>query len=500
MSKPNSTGTMTPSQPRRVIGGRLEERDGAEVFVIVLDGGEEVETTDRPTAEAAAAAKRQGKALDLELDTRAAGRPRIIEFRTVDAPPAATSAATAQPSRAIAKPDPRPAQTALAKVPELPHGLIQRPEELAAQLRGMSEHYNVLSPAIAVSEMAPGYGANMAVVVIDPTVTFDRDRKSGSGPDTYYSKFMFQGDEQKRALNKQGLLKISQAAGVQWDPLHCRRLDDGRERFYWRWQYYGGIRTHDGQWQPLRGTRELDLRDGAGEAAQMTPNQLAQARSRGNEICETKAMQRAVRSLGIRQVYTVDELKKPFLIVRFSFTPDMNDPAVKLEVTRMAMSGIGALYQPPAAPALPAPPVDDIADAMPIVDAPTPKTEKQAAPASTAAPTMSDPFAETASADASLPAGSVTVAKVDRSTGKATKQGAPDWHLYKVTFSTGEVGSTFSETLHRLIDEAEQAKCPVRYSLTPNDNPAYDDKLVTFSIVDTRQPNLPGTEAPAGGY
>lgn len=466
----------SPDTPtfRQVTAGRME----GDLYLITLDGGEVVETIDEAVAHAAAQARRDRKEIAVVLEAGANGRQRLIEItETRPIPPSTVPARVDRPSQA------------LTKAPELPHGLIVNPEELAVQMRTMSQHYNVLSPAIAISQMAPGYGANMAVVVIDPTVTFSDDGKSGSGPDCYWSKFIFQGDKSKRALNKQGLTRISQAAGVQWDPTHCRRLDNGRERNYWRWQYYGGIRTHDGQWQPLTATRELDLRDGSAEALGMASvNQLNQARARGNEICETKAMQRAIRALGIKQVYTVDELKKPFLIVRFSFTPDMSDPEIKKLVTERAMSGMGQLYAPPPAAALPAieAPADDIDDAMPTTTGPGDKS--QAKP-------KADPFAEP-SAGQSSAADPVTVVKVDKSTGKNAKSGRA-WTLYKVTFSTGEVAATFSETLHQLIDEASAHKAPVKYATV--ENPGYDDKLESFSIVDNRQPSLPGTE-PAGGY
>jgi hypothetical protein len=480
------SSTPTMDTPRTLLAGEIDRVRN--VYVLTLDGNEIVETTDESIASAAANARRAGRSFTVELEANpAGGRQLLVELKLV---PANGAAASPQPANtAIAKSAPPPAQP-IVRRSDIPTHLISQPRELAEQLEQMQRDYNVLSPAIAVSQMAPGYGANLAVVKIDPTVTFnkEKDPSSGTGPDTYYSKFMFQGDEQKRALNKQGLLKISQAAGIQWDPHHCRRLDDGRERFYWRWQYYGGIRTHDGQWQPLTATRELDLRDGAGEAGQMTANQLVQARARGNEICETKAMERAIRGLGIRQVYTVDELKKPFLIVRFSFTPDMSDPEIKKFVTQQAMSGIGALYSTSAAaPALPPPPADEVDDDIDATMQSLSADEKTArrhtetsAPPAKAKP---DPFAETPNWP--------TVAKVEKASGKQGKTGR-DWTRYDVTFSTGEIASTFSQTMQQLIDEAVTQKAAVKYSTSPNEG--YNDKIETFAIVDTRQGSLPMEE------
>lgn len=467
---------MTPTEsPRTVLSGRPE----GDVFVIVLDGGQEVETTDRGVFESCAEAKREGRRVIPTLELVDGGRPRIIDLDVVlsTRPPAMTTA--------VARPEPRP--QALAKAPELPHGLIMRPEELAAQMTAMAAHYNVLSPAIAVAEMAPGYGANLAVVQIDPAVTLDADRKSGVGPDCYWSRSLFR-DENKRALNKQGLLKIAQAAGIQWDRRFCRRTDDGRERYLWRWEYAGWLRTHDGQLAPVQGSRELDLRDGSPEAAGMSTNQLTKARASGNEACETKAMQRAIRTLGIRQVYTVDELRKPFLIVRFSFTPDMEDPEIKKLVTERAIAGIGALY-PSAEPALLPPPreQDDIDAAMPTISEAARTAERQPKPIPQAAATD----------DAPLPVGQALIEKVEKFSGTnpTTKRG---WTRYQVTFSTGEVAATFSHTLQALIDDAHAQKAPVKY--TTEENEGYEDKLATLEIVDRRQQALPIGNEPPGGF
>lgn len=76
------------------------------------------------------------------------------------------------------------------------------------------------------------------------------------------------------------------------------------------------------------------------------------------------------------------------------------------------------------------------------------------------------------------PMDAVTVVKVMAS-GKHPKTGRPS--RFDVTFSTGEIASTFSETLQQLILEAHAQKAPVRFSTEPNEG--YNDKLVTFSMV-----------------
>jgi len=461
-------------EPRFVIRGTLNETSG--IYTLFLDNGTEVDTDSSEIATAASGYAKAKKPLTIETELRN-GRHVITELAVAPTPaPKPTEAA--EP----VKPDAVATRSAAAGArPELPSGAISDPRALTTEMSALARHYHVMSPSIAISQMAPGYGANLAVVQIDPTVVMDK-AGNGAGPDCYYSASLLK-DSTKRALNKQGLLKISQAAGVQWVPTQCKRLDDGSQRNLWQWQYVGVIRTHDGALQTIQGSRELDLRDGSSEAAGMKGDQLTKARAVGNQLCETKAMQRAIRTLGIRQVYTVEELKKPFLIVRFSFTPDMADPEIKKAVTLQAMGGIGALYAPPEAPVLPALPettgsIDDAAGRSTETSAATPAKKV-------------NPFAEQApAADAagSMPDGSTTIMEVKRDKGTNAKTQRP-WVRYDVTFATGEIASTFSQSLQQLVDDAQQQKARVR--ITTTEREGYNDSLDSLEIVDKRQQSLP---------
>jgi hypothetical protein len=498
-----SSSTMTPITTRRVIGGAPDaNRPG--FWLITLDGDQIVETDSRDIFEAAKRAKIENREVEIDLEVVSTGGERIVELNAiVDNPaPAAQQPTQPQPrTQAIARPA-APAASTLARTPDIPHELILDPQRLTSQLQAMQQHYNVLSPAIAISQMAPGFGANFAVVLIDPTVTID-EYGNGTGPDTYFSKKIHKGNE--RSLNKGGLQKISQALGIQWDRHLCRPMHDPRIRNYWMWQYIGYVRTHDGQWQTVEGTRELDLRDGAAEAQSMTANQLPKARAMGNQICETKAMQRAIRTF-VRQKYTVDELKKPFVIVRFSFTPDMSDPEIKKEVTRLAMSGASMLFSPPApAAALPAlppalgdePELDDIDQAMPTIDASAPTTSTPAHAAeqrqqvrTAAAASVPAPAAATATAPDLR---QIAEAK-PKKTGKhpeGSKRAGQAWTLYEIAATTGECWSTFSETAFKTALEAKEKGWPVRIVDEPSERYPDQMDLKSITLVDPRQPSLP---------
>lgn len=476
MNSSSVTQPVNAARERQVIGGSLDRATG--IYSITLDGGETVTTTDQDIANAAASARSKNLPIVVDLEARAGGQPPVVlELRTAPKPVTSRPGSDATSAARVAAPA-ADVSTAIAARPALPTGLISKPDELSEQLTRLQAHYHVLSPAIAVADMAPGYGANLAVVKIDPAVVLAADG-NGVGPDCYYSKTTHK-EPNKRSLNKQGVLKIGQASGVQWDPRLCRRTDNARVRNYWAWEYVGYVRTHDGQILTIKGSRELDLRDGSAEAAGMKDGQLIKARAVGNELCETKAMLRALRTLGIRPAYTVEELQKPFLIVRFSFTPDMKDPEIKKLVTERAIGGIGALYPEMSSP---------------------PELSTTSAPA---LPAKTDPFEEAEAAAAApagdgRPIGACKVVEVKSFTGTGKpKNGQPGRPYTKttVTFDTGEEGVTFSATIAETAQRAKASGAWVKPRLEENADYPDQQDLKALEILDGSQPDLPmaGTE------
>src|SRR5690606_22200519 len=110
----------------------------------------------------------------------------------------------------------------------------------------------------------------------------------------------------------------------------------------------------------------------------------------------TKARLRAIRSIGLRPAYTVEDLAKPFVVARLMWTGESDDPELRrtfavMQAQRM-LGGVQALYgQAPAptpapaqagpvAPArMPPPPVGSSPlDDDDIVEMPTPATSEPA--------------------------------------------------------------------------------------------------------------------------
>lgn len=300
---------------------------------------------------------------------------------------------------------------------ELVETPVRTPRELAATVREMEKQAFILSPAIAVSSIAQGYVVNRAVVAIDPTV----DPKTGRGNDVYYQASIHKkekhGDEWvplEVSLNKTALIRVMSAAGV--DVTRSERTDNGRDPYYWAWAAEGTIIDFDGRKRRLPpGNVEIDYRDAAASIGEWTPEKWAAAEQKaqqerdrrklsaadawkvkpepiggwsaervmsarrfGLRIAEAEALNRLIRNLGIKQIYTIAELEaKPFLIFRCS--PDMSDPDVKRMVLASHLGATELLYGRSASQhALPAG-----GDVIDVHD--TPQEESQRATRSTGA-------------------------------------------------------------------------------------------------------------------
>lgn len=242
---------------------------------------------------------------------------------------------------------------------------ITDPRTFAARLDQLTQAYNVLSPPVQVlGGFAPGWTLTASLVKINTAVNDD-----GQGPETYHDRVFMKSADQ-RALNRVGLLKIATAAGIKWTPNTGRR-DDGTERYLWQYFAEGLVDTPDGSYQIISGEVEIDLRDGSPQIGGWTPEawaelmranqklpkdqrrfaingwsdrRLQQARAVGLRLAESKAKNRAIRSLGLQQVYSVQELAKPFVVFKATYVPDQSDPMVRQLVAQRALHGRQILY------------------------------------------------------------------------------------------------------------------------------------------------------------
>lgn len=254
-----------------------------------------------------------------------------------------------------------------------PSGLIRTANDINAKLREWKERFHVLSPFTQLGgEFGPGIVLTVSSIKLDPTVN-----EYGNGTDTYFSKAFMKAPEgqnapsAQRAPSKVGLLKIAQNAGIRWTPAACVRTDDGSAQHYWSFAVAGEYLTPDGIWLQLTGNAEVDLRDGSAQMLAMgnNPKQLAMARQFGLANAESKAKNRAIRSLGMATTYTVDELnRKPFLMLRATFHPAADDEVGRRVFATVAMGASHMLYGQNSAMTLPPPSFPPVNQDAAIID------------------------------------------------------------------------------------------------------------------------------------
>jgi hypothetical protein len=263
------------------------------------------------------------------------------------APPPRQQAA-APASTALARP--APGSVAIA-------GSHARAEEIAAALVEAERQFHLVSPATQCGALPEGCEVVISMVSVDGRIGSDGKPLSADIYPVGMGKF---------GLSKAPLDRIAGAAGVDWDPVLTRRLDDARDPFYCAFQAVGYVRSFDGTRRTITGTKEMDLRDGSPQCEALASRKRDGSGDASKQIremrlhilghAESKAKLRAIRSLGLQTSYKPEELSRPFAIARLMFTGRTADPELRREFARMnadaMISGTRALY---GAPALPAP-------------------------------------------------------------------------------------------------------------------------------------------------
>lgn len=104
-----------------------------------------------------------------------------------------------------------------------------------------------------------------------------------------------------------------------------------------------------------RGFDNLSPQQEAAAIEDRFEEQWIKEREFGKRVVESKAANRAIRALlGLQTSYQKADLdNKPFAIVRFVFTPDLDDRDVKMLVVSRGLDAQRGLFGSPATPALP---------------------------------------------------------------------------------------------------------------------------------------------------
>lgn len=246
----------------------------------------------------------------------------------------------------------------LTHLPQV-QGLHGSVDTLQDAIRGAVDKVHLLSPTVNPEYIPPFHEIAIRLVVIDP-------RDEGA---EVYSQFGFKDGEV--ALTKVALNRIARAAGISWDPVRSGRLDDGSDPHYVHFRSVGYIRDLDGSRRTLVGEKEIDLRDGnptiftddpqrmntkaRGFTKAWSGARLEGAREHILAMAESKAMNRVVRSLGVKQKYLRAEIAaKPFAVLALVLTGRHENGALQehaqIKMLDAALESSRELYPDEAGP------------------------------------------------------------------------------------------------------------------------------------------------------
>lgn len=220
--------------------------------------------------------------------------------------------------------------------------------------------FNVLVPTQEIQQVSPWHAARVAVVNVNPDPMAGDVFQVGSRKNEQTGQW-----EPLFTLAKPALMRLAASAGIVWNWRESGfvKLDAS----YVLYRAVGALRLPDGSWQPLIGTKEIDLSVIEDELLEanlkkakeaklngMSPEEWAAAQTRSAMIqwrknkaarAETGAMLRVIRAaLALRSQYTISELKKPFVVPRIDFSPDYSDPEVRRAIIENGMPAMASLF------------------------------------------------------------------------------------------------------------------------------------------------------------
>jgi hypothetical protein len=275
-------------------------------------------------------------------------------------------------------------------------GVFDSVTMLAEAIRSLGKKHNLVIPGGAIGPDLPLlHAAGISFVFVDP------------------EKETYAIDGGKIGLSKTALDRVAAAAGVRWNPHLCGRTDDGSNPHVVEYQAAGTVLQLDGTERMIHASKRIDLRAEKGtpestwgsdaqELARIAAKkdrdpwpQILQARQHILSLAESKAKNRAIRSLGVRAGYDAGDIGKGFAVVRLQFTGRSDDPEVEREVSLMiakrALSSESMLYGGGVRQALAAPTkVPRLAPAEVVEEDEEPEA-KPAAPAAAAEPAKPEP-------------------------------------------------------------------------------------------------------------
>ncbi len=205
--------------------------------------------------------------------------------------------------------------------------------------------YNLLIPSIPLEKPENSlFEPVLETLYVSTDIQNGKEIYPGSSSGTGKSKF------QKYRLHASALRKVAIAGAVKWDSVQSGLMrDNGITTF----RAVGGVLKADGDIYQEAGYYDLDLEvlkddlkaqyeEKARDYDDKTEKEkrdyvtycvnrdFRAKRQHQLKLCETGAKNRVIRSLfHVKSEYTMEELKNPFLVLRFKLRMDYQDPIVK---------------------------------------------------------------------------------------------------------------------------------------------------------------------------
>ncbi|MBN1837884.1 MAG: hypothetical protein JW820_18650 [Spirochaetales bacterium] len=219
----------------------------------------------------------------------------------------------------------------------------------------LQKKYNVLAPAATIAKADPNFTPSLSVIQLNP------DWENGG--DFYPIETSGQGENKKvkaLALTKKALDQIAQKAGIEDLGPEIVYFGEHSENVRVTWR--ARIRNQDGwNFREIFGSQEW-IEEAEIELLKAKPPEWAQKGQSAYakwwaenwwgrvhkfrvRMTETKARLAAYRqALTVKQKYLPEEIKKPFLVVSLTYTPDTSDPAVLAMLMGQGREATGLLY------------------------------------------------------------------------------------------------------------------------------------------------------------
>lgn len=265
----------------------------------------------------------------------------------------------APPAQAAPGSGPQAAPPQSRALAPLSHALIQK--EMAAPLAEASRFnafvaavqangdVNLVTPATSLAVVPPFHAVSITQVKADvnnPAEVYD----VGGG---------------KKALGKPVLDRIAAAAGVRWT--RSERTDDRSSPWYVEWTAECAYRALDGRMLTSIGSRSVDLRPGGADyqgfvddaarrlqkagrphdydsAAAEAEKQISVARKFITSLAESKAKNRAIRSMGLPSGMSATDIAKPFVVLSLVQNLDASKPDEREVLLAQAAGATDALF------------------------------------------------------------------------------------------------------------------------------------------------------------